>query len=124
MLVMRLDNPDAIENNPLHLIEMDKPKIKPDEILVKIKVCGICHTDLHTVEGEMELSRTPLVPGHQVAGVVEEIGSQVTRFKKGERVGMAWLYHTCGKCKYCLEGKENLCENALFTGYHVDGGYA
>jgi len=124
MLAMRLDKPDAIENNPLHLIETDKPKIKPDEILVKIKVCGICHTDLHTVEGEMELSRTPLIPGHQVVGVVEEIGSQVTRFKKGERVGMAWLYHTCGKCKYCLEGKENLCENALFTGYHVDGGYA
>lgn len=72
----------------------------------------------------MELLKTPLVPGHQVVGLVEEVGEKVTRFKRGDRVGMAWLYHTCGKCKYCLEGKENLCENALFTGYHVDGGYA
>jgi len=121
---MRLDQPEVIENHPLNLVEMDQPKIKPDEILVKIKVCGICHTDLHTVEGEMELPRKPLVPGHQVVGVVEEIGEEVNRFKPGDRVGMAWLHHTCGKCKYCREGKENLCENALFTGYHVDGGYA
>lgn len=124
MLAMILKEPEAIEKNPLQLVEMEKPKVKPDEILVKIKVCGICHTDLHTVEGELELLKKPLVPGHQVVGVVEEKGDKVTRFKKGDRVGMAWLYSTCGKCKYCLEGKENLCENALFTGYHVDGGYA
>jgi propanol-preferring alcohol dehydrogenase len=124
MLAMQLDKPDAIEKNPLHLVEIDKPRIKPDEILVNVKACGICHTDLHTVEGEMELPKMPLIPGHQVVGVVEKTGERVARFKKGDRVGMAWLYHTCGKCKYCLEGKENLCENALFTGYHVDGGYA
>lgn len=124
MLAMRLDKPDAIKSSPLHLMEMDKPKIKPDGILVKVKVCGICHTDLHTVEGEIKLPKKPVVPGHQVVGVVQEIGKKVTRFKKGDRVGMAWLHWTCGKCKYCQEGKENLCENALFTGYHVDGGYA
>lgn len=124
MLAMLLEKPEKIEKNPLHLVEVDEPKIKPDKILVRVKVCGICHTDLHTVEGEMELPKLPLVPGHQVIGVVEEVGERVTRFKKGDRVGMAWLYHACGKCKYCLEGKENLCENALFTGYHVDGGYA
>jgi propanol-preferring alcohol dehydrogenase len=124
MLAMQLVKPEMIEKNPLHLVEIDKPKIKSDEILVKVNMCGICHTDLHTVEGEMELPKTPLVPGHQVVGVVEEAGERITRFKNGDRVGMAWLYHTCGKCKYCLEGKENLCENALFTGYHVDGGYA
>ncbi len=121
MLAMILKEPEAIEKNPLQLVEMEKPKVKPDEILVKIKVCGICHTDLHTVEGELELLKKPLVPGHQV---VEEKGDKVTRFKKGDRVGMAWLYSTCGKCKYCLADNENLCENALFTGYHVDGGYA
>lgn len=121
---MILKEPEVIEKNPLQIVELDKPKFKPDEILVKIKVCGICHTDLHTVEGELELPKKPLVPGHQVVGVVEETGDKVTRFNKGDRVGMAWLYSTCGKCKYCLERKENLCENVKFTGYHVDGGYA
>ncbi|MGB8657178.1 MAG: zinc-dependent alcohol dehydrogenase family protein [Candidatus Zixiibacteriota bacterium] len=121
---MILEEPQPIERNPLHLSEMDRPKIKPDEILVKVKVCGICHTDLHTVEGEMQLPKKPIVPGHQIVGVAEEIGEKVTRFKKGDRVGMAWLHWTCGKCKYCMQGKENLCESALFTGYHVDGGYA
>jgi propanol-preferring alcohol dehydrogenase len=124
MLTMTLEKAGGIEKKPLHQVEKEKPKIKPDEILVRVKVCGICHTDLHTVEGELALPRLPLIPGHQVVGKVEEIGEKVTRFKKGDRVGMAWLYRTCGKCRYCREGKENLCENALFTGYHVDGGYA
>ena len=121
---MQLKRPKRIEENPLELVKIAKPKIKPDDILVKIKVCGICHTDLHTVEGELKLPKKPLVPGHQVVGVVEEKGEKVTRLKKDDRVGVAWLYWTCGHCKYCLEGKENLCENALFTGYHVNGGYA
>jgi propanol-preferring alcohol dehydrogenase len=124
MQAMILKNPDSVETDPLQLVELEKPKIKPDEILVKARVCGICHTDLHTVEGELALPKKPLVPGHQVVGVVEECGDQVTRFKKGDRVGLAWLHWTCGRCKYCLAGKENLCENARFTGYHVDGGYA
>jgi propanol-preferring alcohol dehydrogenase len=124
MKAMILREPDLIENNPLHLVELDRPKIKPDEILVKVKVCGICHTDLHTVEGELDLPKKPLVPGHQVVGVVEEKGEEVNRFNKGDRVGMAWLHSACGKCKYCLRNSENLCENARFTGYHVDGGYA
>jgi propanol-preferring alcohol dehydrogenase len=121
---MILREPDSIENNPLHLVELDRPKIKPDEILVKVKVCGICHTDLHTVEGELDLPKKPLVPGHQVVGVVEEKGEEANRFNKGDRVGMAWLHSACGKCRYCLRNSENLCENARFTGYHVDGGYA
>jgi propanol-preferring alcohol dehydrogenase len=124
MQAMVLKQPDQIETNPLRLTEMDRPKVRPDEILVKVKVCGICHTDLHTVEGELEPVRKPLVPGHQVVGVVEEMGEEVTRFAKGDRVGMAWLHSTCGECKYCQEGRENLCESARFTGYHVDGGYA
>ncbi len=124
MLAMSLKEAKQIEKNPLELVEMEKPKIKPDEILVKVRVCGICHTDLHTVEGELQLHKKPLVPGHQVVGVVEELGSAVTRFKKGDRVGMAWLHWACGKCKYCRAERENLCENARFTGYDVDGGYA
>lgn len=124
MLAMVLKEVKEIDENPLRLHQTEKPKIKSEEILVRVKVCGICHTDLHTVEGELELRKKPLVPGHQVVGVVEEVGEKVTRFKKGDRVGMAWLYFACGKCRYCLDGKENLCENALFTGYHVDGGYA
>jgi propanol-preferring alcohol dehydrogenase len=124
MLAMILKEQKEIERNPLELVEMEKPKVKPDEILVKVKICGVCHTDLHEVEGELPLPKKPLVPGHQVVGVVEDVGEKVTRFEKGDRVGMAWLYSTCGRCKYCLVGRENLCENAKFTGYHVDGGYA
>jgi propanol-preferring alcohol dehydrogenase len=124
MLAMLLKEPAAVEKSPLRLVEMEKPTLGPEEILVKVKVCGICHTDLHTVEGELELVKKPLVPGHQVVGVVEESGESAARFKKGDRVGMAWLSSACSKCKYCREGKENLCESARFTGYHVDGGYA
>ena len=124
MQAMLLEKPDGIEGNPLQMVEMEKPTIKSGQILVKVKVCGICHTDLHTVEGELEPVKKPLVPGHQVVGVVEEIGADVTRLGKGDRVGMAWLHSTCGKCKYCQRGRENLCESARFTGYHVDGGYA
>jgi len=124
MLAMSLNEPDLIENNPLKLVDIDAPKPGPHEILVKVQVCGICHTDLHTVEGELDLPKKPVVPGHQVVGVVQKSGEGASRFKKGNRVGMAWLYSTCGKCSYCQEDKENLCENAQFTGYHVDGGYA
>ncbi|UCB52180.1 MAG: zinc-binding alcohol dehydrogenase family protein, partial [Candidatus Zixiibacteriota bacterium] len=124
MLAMLLKEPAAVETSPLQLAEIEKPTIRSDEILVKVNVCGICHTDLHTVEGELELAKKPLVPGHQVVGVVEELGDSITRFKKGDRVGMAWLHSTCGKCQYCQGGRENLCESARFTGYHVDGGYA
>jgi propanol-preferring alcohol dehydrogenase len=124
MLAMILNEPAPIENNPLKLVDIQTPKPGPHEILVRVQVCGICHTDLHTVEGELDLPKKPVIPGHQVVGVVEKSGEGASRFKEGDRAGMAWLYFTCGKCSYCLQGKENLCENAKFTGYHVDGGYA
>jgi propanol-preferring alcohol dehydrogenase len=124
MLAMSLNEPDLIENNPLKLVDIEPPKPGPHQILVRVQTCGICHTDLHTVEGELDLPKKPIVPGHQVVGVVEKLGKGASRFKEGDRVGMAWLHFTCGKCSYCRQGKENLCENAQFTGYHVDGGYA
>jgi propanol-preferring alcohol dehydrogenase len=124
MLAMSLSEADLIENDPLKLVEIETPKPGPYEILVRVQTCGICHTDLHTVEGELDLPKKPVVPGHQIVGTVEQSGESANRFKTGDRVGMAWLHFTCGKCSYCLQGKENLCENAQFTGYHTDGGYA
>jgi propanol-preferring alcohol dehydrogenase len=124
MLAMSLNEPDPVENNPLKLVDIETPRPGPNEILVRVQACGICHTDLHTVEGELDLPKKPVVPGHQVVGVVEKMGEGASRFKEGDLIGMAWLYSTCGKCSYCRKGKENLCENAKFTGYHVNGGYA
>ena len=91
---------------------------------LKVKVCGICRTDLHVVEGDLPPRRMPVIPGHQIVGVVERLGPGVTGVKAGERVGVAWLHQTCGKCRFCKSGRENLCEQAAFTGYDFDGGYA
>lgn len=124
MQAMVLKKPDKIEKNPLQLMDVFLPEIGPKDILVRVQACGICHTDLHTVEGELPLPKLPLVPGHQVVGIVEKKGAEAKRFKLGNRVGIAWLNSTCGKCEFCKSGRENLCENAKFTGYHMDGGYA
>jgi propanol-preferring alcohol dehydrogenase len=124
MKAMQLNHFAPIEENPLVLV--DRPVREPEagEILIRIHVCGVCHTDLHTVEGELPEVKVPIIPGHQVVGKVAECGASASRFKEGDRVGVAWLYSTCGKCRYCQKGKENLCENARFTGYSADGGYA
>lgn len=124
MKAMILRQFGPIEKNPLELAEMPIPQPGPGEILVKVKVCGVCHTDLHTVEGELCEIKLPVIPGHQVVGTVEGGGERALRFKKGERVGVAWLHSACGKCAFCLSGRENLCENGRFTGYHANGGYA
>lgn len=102
------------------------PITKPGEgqILIKIYSCGICRTDLHVIDGELPHPKLPLVPGHEISGMVEATGKKVKGFKSGDRVGVPWLAFTCGKCKYCKAGKENLCDSALFTGYTVDGGYS
>ncbi len=113
-----------VESNPLRLDEVAKPVPKGDQILVRVSACGVCRTDLHVIEAELPQRKMPVIPGHQVVGVVETIGDRVTRFKPGDRVGIAWLHKTCGRCDYCRDGKENLCDNAGFTGYTVDGGYA
>ncbi|MDH4222456.1 MAG: zinc-dependent alcohol dehydrogenase family protein [candidate division Zixibacteria bacterium] len=124
MRAMVLKKTGLIEKNPLHLKDIPVPGIGPKDLLVRVQACGICHTDLHTIEGELPLIKLPLVPGHQITGTVENKGEKVTRFKPGDRVGIAWLHSTCGRCVYCVNGNENLCENAKFTGYHADGGYA
>ncbi len=113
-----------IDKNPLELVDLPIPEPGPEDILVRIKVCGVCHTDLHTVEGELPEVRLPIIPGHEVVGIVERSGQKASRFNQGERVGVAWLYSSCGHCGFCTSGLENLCENARFTGYHVNGGYA
>ncbi len=124
MQAMVLTKPERIEKNPLQLKDVPLPEIGLKDILVRVQVCGICHTDLHTVEGELSLPKLPLIPGHQIVGIVEKKGTEVKRFNLGDRVGIAWLNSTCGKCEFCKNGRENLCEQAKFTGYHSDGGYA
>ncbi|MCD6289907.1 MAG: zinc-dependent alcohol dehydrogenase family protein [Anaerolineae bacterium] len=124
MLAARLHQPQPIENRPLVLEEVPDPIPGPGQIRIRIRVCGLCHTDLHTIEGDLDLPRLPIIPGHQIVGTVDQIGPGVTRFKIGDRAGVPWLNSTCGECEYCRRGQENLCEQAKFTGLHVDGGYA
>ncbi len=124
MKAMVLRKARPVEERPLELSELPVPHPGPGEVRLEVRACGICRTDLHTVEGELALPRLPLVPGHQVVGVVEASGEGVTRLAVGQRVGVPWLYRTCGRCEFCLEGLENLCLDAHFTGLHVDGGYA
>ncbi len=124
MKAMVLEKQAPIETNPLKLMDVDTPSPKEGEVLIRIKACGVCRTDLHIIEGELPAIKLPLIPGHQIVGVIEEVGNNVEELTRGERVGIPWLYWSCGKCKYCRRGLENLCDNALFTGYSVDGGYA
>jgi len=121
---MVLESAKPAEHNPLRLRDVAAPEPGAGEIGVRVSCCGLCHTDLHTVEGDLPLPKLPLVPGHEVVGVVEALGAGARRFRQGDRVGIPWLHETCGQCAYCRRGQENLCDRARFTGYHVDGGYA
>lgn len=123
MRAMILKKFAPIDKAPLEFVDLPVPEPSPEDILIRIKVCGVCHTDLHTVEGELPEVKLPILPGHEVVGVVEKRGEKASRFKEGMRVGVAWLYSSCGHCSFCAKGLENLCENARFTGYHVNGGY-
>jgi len=124
MKAMILREARPIEEHPLEAVEVPEPTPRPDEIRIKVRACGVCHTDLHTVEGELALLRLPVIPGHQIVGVVDQLGANVTRFRPGDRVGVAWLHSACGQCDFCRRGLENLCDQARFTGLHADGGYA
>ncbi len=119
-----LHAPAPVKTNPLELAEVAKPAPAAGEVLVRVSACGVCRTDLHVVEGELPPRKSPIIPGHQVVGVIEGLGEGAHRFRTGDRVGIAWLHQTDGVCDYCRAGKENLCEHATFTGWTVDGGYA
>jgi propanol-preferring alcohol dehydrogenase len=121
---MVLEKPKPAEENPLRLIELPTPAPGAGEIRVRVRACGLCRTDLHTVEGELRQKKSPLVPGHQVVGVVDAVGAGVHQLREGDRVGVAWMYSTCGECLFCRKSLENLCERARFTGWDADGGYA
>lgn len=119
-----LHQPEAVDQRPLRLEDAPRPQVGERDLLVHVHACGVCHTDLHVVEGELPQPKLPLIPGHQVVGVVEAVGSGVTRFTVGARVGIPWLHDACGVCEFCRRGEENLCPYAHFTGYTADGGYA
>lgn len=113
-----------IASRPLRLVELPDPEPGCGEIRVRVSVCALCRTDLHVIEGDLPRREMPIVPGHQVVGIVDKLGEGCTRLKLGERVGIAWLRSTCGECRFCRAGKENLCPHAQFTGWTHDGGYA
>jgi propanol-preferring alcohol dehydrogenase len=109
---------------PLVARELDRPAPGPGQILLRVRACAVCRTDLHVADGELAEPKLPLVLGHEIVGTVEQLGQGITRFAPGARVGVPWLGWTCGTCRFCLSGRENLCERARFTGYTLDGGYA
>ena len=119
-----LRTPARIEKNPLEFAEIPTPAPCGDEVLVRVRACGVCRTDLHVVEGELAPRKSPVIPGHQVVGVVERLGEKASRLRVGARVGVPWLHRTCGVCEFCRTGRENLCDAAAFTGWSADGGYA
>jgi propanol-preferring alcohol dehydrogenase len=121
---MVLKRPGPIEARPLVLEELPEPEPGEGEVVVAVSVCGVCRTDLHVVEGDLPAVRDVVVPGHQVVGRVVARGRGAGRFSEGDRVGVAWLHRSCGRCAYCRDDCENLCSEPMFTGWHVDGGYA
>ena len=124
MKAMLLNDPQTIENKPLALVDLPVPAPGSHDILIQNVACGICHTDIHIAEGDLQLKKRPVIPGHQVVGVVTKRGDAVKQLKEGDMVGVAWLHSTCGSCTFCQQGSENLCESAQFTGLDANGGYA
>jgi len=120
MRAMLLDHP----RSPLRRGELALRAPERGEVRLRVTACGVCRTDLHIADGELPELRSPVVPGHEIVGIVEQSGPDVERFRVGDRVGVPWLGWTCGHCRYCTSGRENLCAAARFTGYHLDGGYA
>jgi len=119
-----VDAQAPVATSPLHLRDLADPEPGLGEVRVRVLACGVCRTDLHVIEGDLPPHKLPVVPGHQVVGIVDRLGPGTARFKPGDRIGIAWLRHTDGTCTYCRSGRENLCEAQRFTGYDADGGYA
>ena len=110
--------------SPLRLRQVARPEPAAGQVLVRVAACGVCRTDLHVVDGDLAEPKLPIIPGHEIVGRVAGLGSGVERFAEGQRVGIPWLGFSCGACRYCLDGRENLCRSARYTGYQIDGGYA
>ncbi len=124
MKAMAVRTPGPVEHGPLEWTDLPVPVVEPGSALVRVEVCGVCRTDVHVVEGELPPRRSVVVPGHEVVGRIAQLGPGTGRVRVGDRVGVAWLHATCGVCRYCRRGSENLCAAPRFTGYDVDGGYA
>jgi len=120
MRAMQLDAP----RQPLQFRDLPIPVPAPGQVLIRTRACGVCRTDLHVVDGDLTQGKLPIIPGHEIVGEVVELGPGTTGLASGQRVGVPWLGYTCGQCRYCRAGHENLCDRARFTGYHLDGGYA
>jgi propanol-preferring alcohol dehydrogenase len=124
MKAMLLNDIAPIDTAPLKLTELPDPQPATGEVRLRVRCCAICRTDLHVIEGDLLRHTLPIIPGHQIVGVVDQLGPGCKQLKTGQRVGVAWLRHTCGTCDFCKAGRENLCESSRFTGYHANGGYA
>ena len=119
-----VQRPGPIQSGPLRVVEREVPEPGPAEVRVRVRACGVCRTDLHLAEGDLAPRRSATVPGHEVVGIVDAVGTGAARFAAGDRIGVAWLRGTCGRCRWCRTGRENLCPDAVFTGWDADGGYA
>src|SRR6266487_1000182 len=124
MRAWHVHKPGPIDSGPLRLVDIPTPTPARDELLVRVRVCAVCRTDLHVAEGDLPIHKPDVVPGHQIVGTVADVGSEVEGYLIGERVGIAWLRHTDGTCRYCSLGRENLCPESRYTGWDADGGYA
>jgi len=120
MSAWAVSTPGPIDSGPLVRVERPIPDPSPGQIRLRVTACGVCRTDLHLAEGDLPARRPFVIPGHEVVGVVDELGDGSQRFAKGDRVGAAWLARTCGECRYCLAGSENLCTSPTFTGWDID----
>jgi alcohol dehydrogenase, propanol-preferring len=124
MRAWAVGRPGPVDGGPLMQVDKEVPQPGPGQVLVRVRVCGVCRTDLHLTEGDLAPRRPLVTPGHEVVGIVEHLGTGSTRWQVGDRIGVPWLAHTCGKCRFCRSGRENLCLDPRFTGWDLDGGYA
>ncbi len=124
MLAWQVERPGPVDGGPLVRVDKEVPEPAAGEVRLRVRACGVCRTDLHVTEGDLPVHRTRVTPGHEIVGIVERLGPGAHRWRLGDRIGVPWLAHTCGTCRFCTTGRENLCLAPRFTGWDVDGGYA